>query len=169
MDWTQYRRADGNKPFFSLYFDGLCEPNPGGIATFGYAIGYYHEEGEWVDIFSGGEQVLLQVERTTNNVAEYYALGKALRILKENEFQGHLNIYGDSQLVINQVKGTWRSNTPFLTKLRDRCQNLIQEIDPIQVDLIWIPREENEICDQLARDAYKKVTGRNPPVRNKKK
>ena len=43
---------------------------------------------------------------TTNNVAEYEALLTGLKLAIEVRVE-HLKVYSDSQLVVNQVKGTY--------------------------------------------------------------
>jgi ribonuclease HI len=70
--------------------DGLCEPNPG------------HAAWAWV-AFSGNIEVASDrgclKGRQTNNVAEYTAVGKALRWLTENHVDASVRIVTDSQLV----------------------------------------------------------------------
>lgn len=144
------------------YFDGACEPkNPGGVASYGWFVEDEHGRVIATDYgiaHDGGELA-------TNNVAEYVALGWALRWLSENAKGETICIRGDSQLVVRQVNGEWKCNKPHLEKLRDRCRELIEAIGGVKLE--WIPREENESADQLSRAAYEKHTGKPFPQRRK--
>ncbi len=153
-----------------IEFDGSCEAkNPGGVATGGWRLligdTLIHERGEF---FMEGPQA-------TNNVAEYYALGRALASLVQNldypKKLGvvNLQIVGDSQLVVYQIDGTWKCNKPHLEQLRDRCRELIAAIESegIKVTLAWIPRERNEAADRLSQQAYVTHTGKPYPVRKR--
>lgn len=143
---------------YAVYFDGLCEPcNPGGVATYGYVI-YQDRDALSVKIKSNA-QILGEGEGMTNNVAEYSGLMGAASWLSENvvKIKAACNrekiiIRGDSQIVINQMKGVWkvRSKTsqhfvPLIWKL----------LDGYDVTFEWIPREENKEADMLSSMAYK--------------
>lgn len=151
-----------------IEFDGACEPrNPGGVATAGYRI---LVDGE--TLFEAGE-VCCEGPGATNNVAEYTALGRALRKFADTvDFAQRLGVVeltitGDSQLVVNQVNDAWKCNKPHLERLRNRCRELIDQIVAagIEVELSWVPREENEAADRLSRQAYEQHTGRQFPMR----
>lgn len=155
-----------------IEFDGACEPrNPGGVATGGYRIligdTVVRECGEYYCAGNGA----------TNNVAEYAALGRALA-----GFAGsihfalklgvkELKIVGDSQLVIYQVRDEWGCNKHHLSRLRDRCRELIRQIElaGIAVTLERIPRKQNVAADALSRQAYEKHTGKKFPERRQRR
>jgi ribonuclease HI len=146
----------------TIYFDGACEPkNPGGVATAGWII-----LGDNDEPLGGDCCVICRGEGATNNVAEWAALGKALRHVADSGLQvGTLQIYGDSMLVVNQLTGNWNCNKEHLQKLRDRCKELISQINPSDLVVEWIPREQNEEADALSRKAYEEATGKKFPVR----
>ena len=102
----------------TIFFDGLCEPNPSGVATFGFVIVGLPgatEPATGCGVVGAGDGM-------TNNVAEYVALGKALAYLVATKAAvDELSILGDSKLVIEQLKGNWQCNSPRLAELRDRC------------------------------------------------
>jgi dTDP-4-dehydrorhamnose reductase len=56
------------------YFDGLCEPNPGGVATYGFVV---KKDGKKVHE-GHGLAGTPKTPQATNNVAEYTGLIKAL-------------------------------------------------------------------------------------------
>lgn len=153
-----------------ITFDGSCEPfNPGGVGTWGWCL--------WDQLGRAGEKGLVATGSgvsgegtgTTNNVAEYHALGHGLRFLVDAGYTGSLTIKGDSKLVIYQVSGQWRCNKEHLNKLRQRCRDLISQIVIAGDDLVikWIPREENEQADFLSQRAYEEHTGKAYPLRMK--
>ena len=157
--------ASGIAPTIVVHFDGACEPrNPGGIATCGWTV---HEGGK---LIGSGFQEVCRGDGATNNVAEYCALGFALKWLLETGLGGKavLDIRGDSQLVVEQLNGNWKCNKDHLRRLRDRCKALLQEIMPASWRATWIPREQNGEADALSRRAYEEATGKVFPERNRR-
>lgn len=154
-----------------LHFDGLCEPqNPSGVMGCGWTLQTDKE------FLSDGFYFPAQ-PANTNNIAEYCAAGcglkRLVRVLTEIGPWGcdGIEVRGDSQLVINQITGKWGSKTEHLTKLRDRCLELIAEIKKLSghnPKMVWIGREENGAADNLSREAYQKLTGELPPERRKR-
>ena len=130
----------------TLYFDGLCKPvNPGGIACFGWQI---LEDGVIIQEDDGVEA---RGPKATNNMAEWAALLYGLRAAAALRPES-LEIRGDSQLVINQLTGSWRMNAARLRPYRERCLELLRGC---QWGARWIPREQNEATDALSRKAYR--------------
>jgi hypothetical protein len=82
----------------------------------------------------------------TNNVAEYEALILGLEICKDKGIKC-LNIKGDSDLVIQQLKNKFACKSERLKGYRNAIWNLIEDLDAI--DLIAIPREQNAKADEL--------------------
>jgi ribonuclease HI len=64
----------------------------------------------------------------TNNQAEYRTLIEALRFLKQKLGERapleHVRVNGDSQLVINQVQGTWKVRQEELKPLRNEAASI---------------------------------------------
>lgn len=147
---------------YVIHFDGACEPrNPGGVATVGWVV---HSGGNRI---GSGYREICRGDGATNNVAEWSALGSALRWLSDNRLGGGalIEIYGDSQLVIEQLNGTWACRKEHLKKLLTRCKSLLQEIAPTAWSAEWIPREQNTEADALSRKAYEEATGKSFPER----
>jgi len=123
-----------------LYFDGASRGNPGPAAA------------GWVIVTSdgivaeGGERV----GRMTNNQAEYEALIRALRAAQEYGFD-RVEIRGDSQLIVKQVTGAWRTKNPELRERRVTVRELLDSFDSWA--LTHVPREINERADKLANEA----------------
>jgi ribonuclease HI len=148
----------------TLKFDGSCEPrNPGGVATYGYVI--TAPDGSIVKETGG---LVCKGAGATNNVAEYSALGFALRFLGDEQWLGSLDIFGDSQLVIKQLTGEWACNKEHLQRLRARCLELLDVVAKGKWTATWIPREQNKRADKHSQEAYERETGLTYPERRKK-
>ena len=79
----------------------------------------------------------------TNNEAEYLSLLAALRWLQAQivpERVG-LEIWGDSQLVVQQVNRCWRVRKEHLKPLRDEARDLLRPY--LWWELKWYPRKWN--------------------------
>jgi len=90
----------------NIYFDGGCYlSNPGAAA------------GAAVLIPPTGERIIASkfLESATNNVAEYTGLIAGLEKALELDFR-QVHVFGDSQLVVNQVNGIYRVNHSHLQR-----------------------------------------------------
>lgn len=147
----------------TLYFDGLVEPsNPGGVMSWGWVL-----IGETGDVTRQGHDARPRHPDNTNNVAEWFALGCALRNVADMpDKPAELTIHGDSKLVVCQLTGAWACHKARLGDLRDKCLGILKEIG-CKWEAEWVPREQNEIADELSRAAYRELTGMEPPTRAK--
>ncbi|XP_006591656.1 uncharacterized protein [Glycine max] len=83
----------------------------------------------------------------TNNIAEYEAC--ALRIQAAIDFKVKLlKVYGDSALVIHQLRREWETRDHKLVPYQAYIRKLIEFFDVIYFH--HIPREENQMVDSLA-------------------
>ena len=123
------------------YFDGASRGNPGPAA-----IGWVIVTNDGI-VAEGGERIA----ETTNNRAEYEALIRALDVARRYGF-GAIEVRGDSQLVVEQVRGTWRTNNPALRERRVRVRELLDGFDEWTIE--HVPREANERADELATEAF---------------
>ncbi len=121
----------------TIFFDGAADPNPGKAA-----FGFSHMKGNVEVYFSCG-----YIGVTTNNVAEYTALLKALEYLKFHNIK-NVDIYGDSLLVVNQINGKWKVKSLNLQNYQKSCKNIIDEVN---AKIHWIPRNQNERADYLSK------------------
>jgi ribonuclease HI len=85
-----------------------------------------------------------------NNMAEYEALILGLNTLKILGAK-RIVVHGDSELVINQVKGIYQSKHPRLREYRNIVLDLLESF--IEYNLLMIPRGRNLIVDALATSA----------------
>ncbi len=85
----------------------------------------------------------------TNNQAEYHALIEGLKAIKE-WMPDRLEIYLDSKLVVEQVKGLYKTKEPELQKLQAQATRLLE---PFSYEIKHVAREENRGADHLANMA----------------
>ena len=146
----------------ALYFDGLCEPiNPGGVAAYGWC---YERDG---DLLATGRGAAASGPLATNNLAEWSALIEALKGFERALWIGGLTmssqdcalvVHGDSRLVCEQVAGKWKVRAVHLRPLCEKAQCLL----PPRARVEWVPRERNELADNLSRLAYHEWRAQNP-------
>ncbi len=125
------------------YTDGGARGNPG-PAAIGVLI--CNIEGEIIQEHSE------TIGEATNNVAEYSALIKAMKLardLKANE----LDCFLDSLLVVKQLCGEYKIKHINMQKLYDDVQKISREFK--KVSYTHVPREEQNIqrADQLVNYA----------------
>jgi ribonuclease HI len=87
-------------------------------------------------------------DRVTNNEAEYLALIHGLEdAVRSLEARGidskaaRVDVRGDSQLVLKQVKGEWKVRMAHLQPLNKRARDLVQKLG--SVSLTWHRRSES--------------------------
>ena len=141
-----------------VYFDGLCQPiNPGGISCYAFVV---KSGGRLLhsDYGVAGEPFS---DESTNNVAEYTALIKALQWLLENNLgRAKVEIKSDSQLIVNQITGDYKVKSKRIISLYKQVLLLKSKFQDIQIK--WIPREKNREADGLTNKAYNKALQQNP-------
>jgi len=123
-----------------LYFDGASRGNPGPAA-----IGWVLVSGEGI-VAEAGERI----GRATNNRAEYEALIAGLEAAADYGFD-EVEVRGDSELIVGQVRGEYDANDPDLRERRVRVRELLRSFESWSIE--HVPREINGRADQLATDA----------------
>ena len=83
----------------------------------------------------------------TNNQAEYEAVLKGIQLLHEVKAEA-IEIFGDSQLIINQLIGLFECKEDTLRGYYDECQRLLKEFP--HVSFQHIPRAQNQEANRLA-------------------
>jgi ribonuclease HI len=132
-----------------IYTDGACKGNPGA--------------GGWsaILVFGGKEKELFGGERvTTNNRMELTAAIEGLKALKE---PCEVNLYSDSQYLVNAInkgwlenwkKKGWRKADKSVVLNDDLWKALDELLCTHDVEFIWVRGHDghvyNERCDELA-------------------
>ena len=125
-----------------VYIDGGARGNPGQAGA-GVVI---HDADDNAVIFKGG----YFLGETTNNVAEYQALLKALQLADKFGAQ-MVEIKSDSELLVRQMNGEYRVRNANLKTLFDQARDLMKRFK--KCTFSHIPREENKTADKLVNQA----------------
>ncbi|XP_066314981.1 uncharacterized protein [Miscanthus floridulus] len=88
---------------------------------------------------------------TTNNQAEYEAILNGLQLLQEVKV-GAIEIFVDSQLVINQLSCLYECKDDILRGYYEKCRSFIDEFP--MVTIRHIPRAQNQEANRLAQSAF---------------
>lgn len=125
-----------------IQFDGMAIPNPGKMG-----IGVVLKMEDTIV-----EEISEKLPNNgTNNRAEYLAVLSGVKRALELGWKDAI-IEGDSKLVINQLKGSWKVKNEDLKGLYSQVIEALMKFDTYI--LRWIPREENSIADKLAARAF---------------
>jgi ribonuclease HI len=131
-----------------LYTDGGARGNPGPAG-----LGMVIEDDQGMRLWGGQRYV----GTATNNQAEYLALIDGLR--KAAEWRpDRLEVYLDSQLVVEQVNGRWKVRHADLQPLHRQAQAMLRDFPSASVT--YVPREKNRGADALANRAMDEGTGK---------
>ena len=127
-----------------IFIDGACSGNPG-LASVGVVI-------------KKNNQIIKEVAKligqATNNIAEYTAFITALETALELK-EDKVKVFTDSQLLYNQLRGTYQVKNDQLKSLWQQANVLGKKFKNIEV--VNVPREENKEADKLAAGLLQKT------------
>src|SRR4051812_25773665 len=138
-DWTEIQ-APQDKPvtkYWTMHFDGSRQLQGSGAGV--------------VLTSPTGEKFcyVLQLQFIcTNNAAEYEGLLHGLQLAREMGIS-RIQCYGDSDLVSQQVSGTWDSKDPMMAAYRREVDRQAGFLVDYQVD--HVDRRQNEAINALSR------------------
>ena len=123
-----------------LYTDGGSRGNPGPSAL-GYVIldmndGEIKKESEYLGV-------------TTNNQAEYQGLERGLKDALAHGIKD-LEVYMDSQLIVNQVNGLYKVKNAELQPIYAAVKQLAGQFD--KITFTHVPRRLNSIADGMVNE-----------------
>ncbi|XP_020207600.1 uncharacterized protein LOC109792591 [Cajanus cajan] len=119
-----------------MYFDGASNMLGRGIGTV-----LISPQGKYIPITAR-----LNFD-CTNNMAEYEACALGIQAAINNGIL-KLKVFGDSALVIYQLRGEWEVRNPKLIPYVEHIKDLIHLLQSVIFE--YIPREENQFADALA-------------------
>eukprot|EP01032_Pedospumella_encystans_P017986 gene17986-20490_t len=134
----------------TMYFDGGALGNPGKAGA-GYLL--YPECAQPPHIASVEPFTKAAVRMKgicTNNQAEYVGLIHGLQAAIAHKVT-HLTVYGDSELVIKQMKGLYKVKNPILQVLNMKAQSLAHQLTSVSYN--WVERSKNKPADALSNVA----------------
>ena len=124
-----------------LYFDGGSRGNPG-LAAYGFVL----ERSDGESLAADGQVI----GTATNNVAEYRGLMAGLQAAADLGIR-RLTVFGDSKLVIEQMKGVWKVRAEGLRELHADARALARGFE--SVTFAHVRRDGNAEADRLANVA----------------
>ena len=131
---------------FVANVDGASRGNPGPAS---YAVIVRGPDGS--TRFEAGKYI----GRTTNNVAEYYALISALDYAVAQGID-RLLVRSDSELLVRQMEGRYKVKSPDLRPLHEHARKLARGLAYFAVE--HVPRERNRDADELANIALDRTS-----------
>lgn len=123
---------------FRIEFDGGSRGNPGPAGC-----GAVIRDGDGQELITYGQYV----GHATNNVAEYHGLIAGLSKALELKAR-RAKVYGDSELIVRQMKGQYKVKNAGLKPLYDRARALAEQFEAIT--FTHVPREQNKLADRLS-------------------
>ncbi|HEX4311283.1 MAG TPA: ribonuclease HI family protein [Acidobacteriaceae bacterium] len=143
-----FSSGETKSEWVTAFCDGGSRGNPGPA---GYGVFIQGPNGEALAELSE------YLGKTTNNVAEYSALLGALAWALE-QGRGRLRVVGDSELLVKQIQGRYKVNSPDLRPLYEEAKRRIAKLDMFRIEHVL--RGKNQRADRLANLAMDKGMGR---------
>ena len=134
-----------NEKYAVIYCDGASSGNPG-KAGIGAVINVHEKTSGKSTLYKISEYIGI----TTNNIAEYRALIRALEFVKESGVED-VRIFLDSELIYKQIKGQYRVRDKKLIPLWEKVMKILKGLD--NYSITHIKRDKNKEADKLARMA----------------
>ena len=125
----------------TVYTDGGSRGNPGPAAA-GFILAD-----------PNGNQIqskALFLGQTTNNVAEYTAVIKALEVARQIGAK-RLTVFSDSELLVKQINGQYKVKSEQIRPLFRQAVDLINEFEDCKVK--HVTRDKNKQADELVNQA----------------
>jgi ribonuclease HI len=91
------------------------------------------------------------IAEATNNVAEYRALLLGIELAGELGAP-EVELVGDSELVVKQVRGEYKVKQEHLRPLHTKVRDALRELDA-EWSMRSVPREQNVRADELVNEA----------------
>lgn len=126
--------------YLTIHTDGASRGNPGPAA---YAYVIESSNGETIE----RNEILPD---TTNNIAEYTALVKALEHAQTLGSK-RVKVYTDSELMVKQLDGSYRVKNEGLKPLFNQISALRKNFSAVEIN--HVPRAQNKRADALCNEA----------------
>lgn len=128
---------------YCLFFDGASRNNPGPAA----AGAVLKDEKCGKLLWKAGKRL---GDKQTCNFAEYSGLIMGLKKAIELNIR-RLRVSGDSQLIVNQMKGTYKVKNQNLIPLHAEARRLLVNFDSFEINHVY--RDQNSEADAIANQA----------------
>ncbi|XP_020250069.1 uncharacterized protein LOC109827477 [Asparagus officinalis] len=125
---------------WQLYFDGAARASPTSPVITGVGVVFISPQNHVLP------RAVSLTDPCSNNVAEYNALLISLDIAKQLGVK-HLEVYGDSQIIVNQVKCEYKVRNEDLIPYHTAAIALANSFESFYID--YIPHLKNTYADAL--------------------
>lgn len=142
--------AGAGREALIAHVDGGSRGNPGPA---GYGVLIQDASGHTVAELSE------YLGKQTNNFAEYSGLLAALEYAFQNG-RKPLKVISDSELMVKQIKGQYKVNSPALKELYDEARRKIRQLEGFEIRHVL--REKNRDADRLANLAMDRGSRQRP-------
>jgi ribonuclease HI len=124
-----------------IYTDGAARGNPGPAAC--------------AFLFVDNDEIIHEgcdfIGTATNNTAEYQAIINALKTAGRFH-KGHLQLYSDSNLAVQQINKKWKINYPHLSNLCSEVYRLREKYEKVEFFHVDRNNPYIERCDELCNE-----------------
>lgn len=122
----------------TIYTDGASRGNPGDA---GIGIVFVDENGNTI------KEISDYIGQTTNNIAEYKAMVRALNEALEMNCD-EINVISDSELMVKQIKGEYHVKNEGIKRFYKEVLELFKQFKSYSIT--HVRREQNRRADELA-------------------
>jgi len=139
------------EPLYHMNFDGCSKGNPG-LAGAGAVL------------FRDGVEIdnrMQALGKKTNNQAEYAGLLLGLQLAVDHDVR-RLEVRGDSQLIIKQMRGEYKVSSADLKPLYNLARELATNFD--HIDFMHVYRKDNARADELSNEAIQEPINYRPTI-----
>ncbi len=88
------------------------------------------------------------IGKATNNTAEYQAIINALKAAGKFS-RGHIQVYSDSNLAVQQINKKWKINYPHLSKMCSEVYKLCKKFEKVEFFHVGRNNPYIQKCDKL--------------------
>ena len=124
-----------------IYVDGASRGNPGPAASAFLLVNndtIIHDQCEFIGT-------------ATNNSTEYQAIINALKTA-EIFSRGHIQVYSDSNLAIQQINKKWKINYPHLSKMCGEVYKLREKYEKVEFFHVGRNNPYIQKCDKICNE-----------------
>ncbi|XP_020245171.1 uncharacterized protein LOC109823297 [Asparagus officinalis] len=140
-DETYEANVVSKEQVWQQYFDGASRTSPTGRVIAGVGVVFISSQNHVLS------RIVSLTESCSNNVAKYNALLVGLDIAKQLGVK-HLEAYGNSQLIVNQMKGEYEVRNEDIIPYHIATITLADSFEGFYID--YVPRLKNTYVDALA-------------------
>lgn len=143
-------RAHAWKRHFDVHCAGFCEPDPGGLATFGYVI---MSPGAPLETGAG---VVGRGPSLTTTVAEYAAIVHALEDLRARHGTAHkVTLCVESRFIVEQLTTRTRAKRTPRPDLHQAARSLVHTLN---AEVVYGSRKDNPLAEMWARIEFQRAS-----------